>query len=107
MVPVFLTSKAQADLMSITTYVFQETRTLLKTNEFIINLEMRIQALSEFPMLGRFTEHPILSLKRYRILVLDQFVVLYLFDETKPRVTIIRILHQKSIPENISLSTNV
>lgn len=97
----FLTSKAQTDLMSITTYVFQETRSLLKTNEFIVNLELRIQALSEFPMLGRLTQHPILCLKRYRVLVLDSFVILYLLDEAKQRIAIIRILHQKSIPNNI------
>jgi plasmid stabilization system protein ParE len=98
---VVLTSKAQADLMSMTTYVFQETKSLLKTNQFINELESRIQALSEFPMMGRLTHHPILSLKKYRVFVLDQFVVLYLINEAKMHVNIIRILHQKSIPNNL------
>jgi hypothetical protein len=86
--------------MSITTYVFQETRSLLKTNEFIINLEIRIQALSGFPMLGRFTQHPILSLKRYRILVLDQFVF-YTFSMKRSSVLLLSESSTKKVFQRI------
>ena len=97
MLAVLLTSKSHADLQSIASYLLAESGSLEITTRYIEELEQAMSSLSQFPSLGSSTTHPILSLKKYRFLLINRHVIIYRVNEEQNQVLIIRILHQKAV----------
>jgi toxin ParE1/3/4 len=97
MLAVLLTSKSHADLLSIASYLLTESGSIEMTTRYIVDLEQAMSQLSQFPLLGSPTMHPILSFKKYRFLLMKRHVIIYRVNEEQNHVLIIRILHQKAV----------
>lgn len=79
------------------TYILAESGSIVTTTRYIEELEQGISQLSQFPYLGSVTTDPILSLKKYRLLMSNRYVVVYRVIEDLSQVYIIRVLHQTSV----------
>lgn len=94
---VLLTSRSHADLISIASYILAESGSMEITTRYIVDLEQAMSQLSQFPLLGTSTTHPILSLKKYRFRLINRHVIIYRVNEEQNQILIIRVLHQKSV----------
>ncbi len=80
---------AERDLEAIFEYVRRDTPS--QAGRFLEMVDRKIGRLALFPLSGSVPRDPTLQAKRYRILVLGNYLAFYKFE--RRQVTIYRVLH--------------
>lgn len=88
-----MTSLAERDLDSIYAYIAYELVADQAANNVVDRIENAIRNLKQFPLSSGLVDEPVLREKGYRRLVVGNYVVFYVVDESKKEVTIMRILY--------------
>jgi toxin ParE1/3/4 len=82
---------AVKDLQAIFDYIFIDKPSVAQ--KFLKNMDQTILKLSSFPDLGLIPKDTYLKSKGYKILIVDNYLIFYLFK--KNTIEIQRILHGK------------
>lgn len=85
--------KASHDLERIYSYIVNDLFAENAANNLIVQIEKSIMRLKDFPFSCNLVKDEILKNKGYRRLIIDNYVVFYIVDETDEVVVIMRILY--------------
>ncbi|WP_187759771.1 type II toxin-antitoxin system RelE/ParE family toxin [Thiospirochaeta perfilievii] len=90
-----LTQKAYGDLRDIYSYIKEELHTKSSALKVIDEIENRIMLLKDYPEIGTFVKDEVLLKKGYRKLIVNNYIALYLIDDNRKIVNIIRVVYGK------------
>jgi len=80
---------AQSDLISIFDYIAKDSPN--RALAFIEKLDKRIGSLKQQPLLGRIPRHQKLSEFRYRVLIVESYLVFYIIRNKE--IEVHRVVH--------------
>ena len=92
------TKEAREDLFEIFEYITINLFAPVAAGNMIDKIENSCRRLISFPLSGAIPRDDTLARKGYRILIVDNFIVFYLVDETT--VKIIRVVYGKRNYQN-------
>jgi len=95
------TPKAEEDLDQIYGYIFNTLCAENAANKLIDKIEKEILRLKEFPFSCSYVIDEPLKSRGYHKLIVDNYLVFYLVNESKSQVIIMRILYGTSKYQNI------
>ena len=81
------------DIRNILDYISIDNPSVAQ--KLINNLNNKIGNLSEFPLIGIVPRDKQLKSKKYRLLIINKFIVFYFIDNQKEHVKIARVLSNK------------
>ena len=84
--------KAYEDIDQIFSYITEILYNEVAAENLIDKIEQSVRRLQEFPYSCSYVSDDLLKEKGYRKLVVDNYIVFYLVDETEKRVIVMRIL---------------
>ena len=87
------TEKAADDLDNIYSYISEQLFNSIAARNLINNIESSLIRLKSFPYSCSFVSDEILKGKGYRKLIVDNYIVFYLIDETNEQVIVMRVLY--------------
>lgn len=87
------TKKASLDYEGIYKYISQELYAIAAADNLINKMETGIRQLCVMPFIGSCIQDVSLKQKGYRKLLIDNYIIFYIVDETKRIVYIMRILY--------------
>lgn len=87
------TSKASEDLEEIYTYISEKLSADSAAVHLLEKIEVSIMRLIDYPYSCSCVLDESLKLKGYRKLIIDNYIVFYLVNETDKQVIIMRILY--------------
>ncbi|WP_187759776.1 type II toxin-antitoxin system RelE/ParE family toxin [Thiospirochaeta perfilievii] len=90
-----LTQKAYGDLKDIYRYIKEELHNKNSALKVIDEIENRILLLKDYPKTGVFVKDEVLVKRGYRKLLVNNYIALYLIDEDRKVVNIIRVVYGK------------
>lgn len=88
-----LTPIAEQDIQEISDYIAFELKNELAAIDFLEKLEYQILRLEESPLSCELVNDKLLRLKKYRKLLVNNYIVFYVVDEKKLEVDIVRVLY--------------
>lgn len=88
-----LTPIAEQDIQEISDYIAYELKNEMAAIDFLEKLEYQILRLEEFPLSCEIVNDKLLRLKKYRKLLVNNYIVFYVVDELKFEVDIVRVLY--------------
>ncbi|HBQ28424.1 translation repressor RelE [Peptococcaceae bacterium SCADC1_2_3] len=92
---------ANDDLDGIYRYISEHLVAPKAANDLMDNIETSIMQLKGFPYSGSPVADDILSSRGYRKLIVKNYIVFYLIDETEKQVVIMRVLYGTQQCENL------
>ncbi len=84
---------ASEDLDHIYAYISQQTFTDQVAKELLKKMEFHIMRLRDFPLSGNSVEDAFLRSKGYRKLIVGNYIIFYLVNESEKQVVIMRVLY--------------
>jgi addiction module RelE/StbE family toxin len=84
--------KAAEDLDAIYGYIFNTLSATVAANDLFEHIEKATMRLTVFPFSGSYVLEEPLRAKGYRKVVVDNYLIFYLVDETQKQVVIMRVL---------------
>jgi len=96
-----ITEKAYGDLDDIFLYIAEELYSPIAAGNLIDKIFNSIKQLNDFPLIGSVPDNDILKIRGYRLLPVENFLILYIPDNNF--VEIIRIVYGRRDWENILL----
>ncbi|MEC5423245.1 type II toxin-antitoxin system RelE/ParE family toxin [Virgibacillus sp. C22-A2] len=90
-----VTPKAYEDLNSIYGYIVNEFYNEEAADDLLEKIEVNIMRLRDFPFSCSFVNDEMIKDKGYRKLIVDNFIVFHLVNETDKVVVVMRVLHGK------------
>lgn len=90
-----ITRNAYNDLSSIFSYISEELKNDTAALEHIDEIGKAIQRLKAYPESGSYVSHNNLPQKRYRKLLIKNYIVFYVVEDTSQTVIIMRVLYGK------------
>lgn len=88
-----VSKQAENDLIGIYEYIAFELQSLKSAKEQLDRLEKGILSLEQMPERYRVYEKEPWSSRNLRVMIIDNFVVLYIPDEQKNIVTVVRVMY--------------
>ena len=88
-----LTPKAGEDLEQIYSYISEKLFESNAANNLLEKIESSIMKLKDFPFSSNLVSDEFLKSKGYRKLIVENYIVFYLVNESEKQVVIIRILY--------------
>ena len=88
-----ITPRAYNDLDDIYSYLAGESMNEEAGIHLMDRIETSILRLKDFPMSGSYVNDDILKNRGYRKLLVDNYIVFYLVDESENIVVIMRVLY--------------
>ncbi|WP_404451042.1 type II toxin-antitoxin system RelE/ParE family toxin [Virgibacillus necropolis] len=88
-----MTQKANSDLERIYIYVMEESTSINYADHILDRIEKNIMRLQDFPYSANFVKDEVLKQKGYRKLIVDNYIIFFLTQNDKKKVTIMRILY--------------
>ena len=95
------TSIAEEDLDQIYEYIFKTLCAETVAETLMGKIETSIMRLKEFPLSCNYVLDEALKVKGYRKLIVDNYSVFYLINESEKQVVIMRILYGARDYENL------
>jgi addiction module toxin, RelE/StbE family len=95
------TSKAAKDLDAIYDYIFNTLSATMAANDLLEHIEKATRQLTVFPYSGPHVLEESLRMKGYRKIIVDNYLLFYVVDETEKQVVVIRVLFGASKYEKI------
>lgn len=92
---------AEDDLDSIFQYIGDELSAPQAADDLMDEIERQTMRLRDFPYSGSLVSDDILGGKGYRKLVIKNYIVFHLIDESEKQVVIMRILYGARNYENL------
>lgn len=92
---------AYSDLNDIVEYMISDYATPLTIKTYILKIEKSINSLSEFPEKRSLPLIKSIRDQGYRFLIVGSHLIFYKFNSILNKITIYRILHQKSSYDKI------
>jgi toxin ParE1/3/4 len=96
-----MTPKAANDLDDIYRYISEKLFATSAATNILERIEKEIMRLRKFPFSCNYVADEYLRNKGYRKLIVDNYVALYLIEEEKEQVIIMRVLYGKRKYENL------
>lgn len=96
-----ITPKASDDLDDIYSYISRELFNQNAADNLFDRIELSIMRLKDFPFSCNFVADEYLQKKGYRKLIIDNYVALYLVDEAKKEVVVMRVLYSRRKYEDL------
>ena len=90
-----VSDSANNDLDAILTYITVDLASPMAASNFVDELEDKYDKLEEHPFMYELSRNERLARMGYRRFVIGNYVALYLIDEKKQIVTIMRIFYGK------------
>jgi toxin ParE1/3/4 len=90
------TSKTEEDLDEIYGYILGTLSAVIAADNLLDHIEKAIMGLREYPFSSPYVLDEVLKARGYRRLIVDNYLVFYLVDETEEEVVIVRILYGAS-----------
>ncbi|MHA6482432.1 type II toxin-antitoxin system RelE/ParE family toxin [Paenibacillus sp. strain BS8-2] len=87
------TAWANDDLEEIYSYISSQLFAPVAADKLLDNIQLHVMKLASFPYSGSPLLDKFLQVKGYRKLVVDNYVIFYLIDESDCQVVIMRILY--------------
>jgi len=87
------TPKAGEDLEQIYSYISEKLFDITAANNLLEKIEHRIMRLKEFPCSCGLVSNKLLKSKGYRKLIVENYIVFHLVNESEKQVVIMRILY--------------
>ena len=94
------TPKASQDLDEIYNYISNNLYNETAAETLSEKIERSIMNLKDFPQLGTFVGDPELKERGYRKLIIENYIVFYLFNEIEGIVVIMRVLFGRQEYQN-------
>ena len=95
------TPKASEDLEQIYIYISQKMFAEIAANNLLEKIESSVMRLESFPYSCSYVSDDALKSKGYRKLIVDNYIVFYLVNETDKQVIIMRILYGAQIYQDL------
>jgi len=92
---------ANDDLDGIYRYISERLVAPKAANDLMDNIETSIMRLNGFPYSGSPVADNILNSRGYRKLIVKNYIVFYLIDETEKQIVIMRVLYGAQQYENL------
>ncbi len=90
-----ITDAAQSDLKEIVSYISIELKNPTSAKRMLINFKDNIFSLEKMPKKHNFVNDEVLSSRGIRRFLVDNYMIFYVVDESKNKVTIIRVLYSR------------
>ncbi|MFW6306292.1 MAG: type II toxin-antitoxin system RelE/ParE family toxin [Bacillota bacterium] len=90
-----ITKPAEKDLYEIARYIANELLDYDKAAEVVDKIANEIYKLEEMPYRNHIVDDERLASERIRKFIIDNYIVFYVIDEEKKKVTIVRILYNR------------
>lgn len=87
------TPLAYEDLDSIDSYISETLCNESAAERLLDKIEKAAGQLKQFPRMGSEVEDPYLSAKGYRKLVVDNYLLFHLIDDTQKEVIVMRVIY--------------
>lgn len=87
------TVEAEEDLLTIFGYINGNLSSPIAAEKLILKIEKACMQLVSFPFSGSIPKDAYLSRKGYRMILVDNFIIFYLIDDTL--IKIMRIIYGK------------
>ena len=87
------TPKAGEDLEQIYSYISEKLFNITAADNLLEEIENSIMRLKNFPYSGSLVADELLKGKGYRKLIIENYIVFYLINESEKQVVIMRILY--------------
>lgn len=97
----YFTPIANDDLDRIYRYIAGHLDAKKAANDLMDEIETSIMRLSDFPYSGSPVEEDILNSRGYRKLIVNNYIVFHLIDESEKQVIIMRVLYGAQQYENL------
>jgi len=90
-----VTDVAQTDLKEIVSYISIELKNPTSAKSLLANIKDNILSLEEMPKRQNLVNDEVLSNRGIRRLLGDNYMIFYVVDESKKKVTVIRTLYAR------------
>ena len=87
------TPLAAEDIDEIDAYISETLCNPDAAEKLLTKMEQQILRLQQFPHLGYLVEDPYLAAKGYRKLIVDNYLIFHLVDDTNQTIIIMRVLY--------------
>lgn len=96
-----LTPKASDDLDEIYEYIPNNLHNLKAAVRLMSEMETNLLRLKDFPLSGSLRNDEFLRKKGYRKLIVENYIVFYLVNESEKQVVVMRVLYGSRKYENL------
>lgn len=96
-----LTPKASDDLDEIYEYITNNLHNLKAAVRLMSEMETNLLILKDFPLSGSLLNDEFLRKKGYRKLIVENYIVFYLVNESDKQVVVMRVLYGSRKYENL------
>jgi len=96
-----ITTKAEEDLDEIYAYIAGEINNKTAALNLLDEIEKSILRLKKFPFSGSYVEDINLKEKRYRKLIVKNYITFYIVKEKDKKVVIMRVLYGRQNYQDI------
>jgi len=90
-----VTDVAQTDLKEIVSYISIELKNPTSAKSLLANIKDNILSLEEMPKRQNLVNDEVLSNRGIRRLLVDNYMIFYVVDDSKKKVTVIRTLYAR------------
>lgn len=90
-----VTDTAQSDIKDIITYISLELKNPLSAKKLVTKFRENILSLEEMPKRQNLVNDEVLSNRGIRKLFVDNYMIFYVVDDSKHKVTVIRTLYAR------------
>ncbi|MCP4162401.1 MAG: type II toxin-antitoxin system RelE/ParE family toxin [Deltaproteobacteria bacterium] len=90
-----VTDAAQSDLKEIVSYISIELKNPTSAKRLLAKFKDNILSLEEMPKRQNLVKDEVLSSRGIRRLLIDNYMIFYVVDDSKNKVTVIRILYAR------------
>jgi toxin ParE1/3/4 len=90
-----VTDSAQSDIKEIVSYLSLELKNPLSAKRILSKFRENILSLEEMPKRQNLVKDEVLSNRGIRKLLVDNYFIFYIVDDSKHKVTVIRTLYAR------------
>jgi len=90
-----VTDTAQSDLKEIVSYISIELKNPISAKRLLTKFKDNILSLEEMPKRQNLVNDEVLSSRGIRRLLVDNYMIFYVVDDSKNKVTVIRTLYAR------------
>ncbi len=90
-----VTDTAQSDIKEIVSYISLELKNPLSAKRLLTKFKENILSLEEMPKRQNLVKDEVLSNRGIRKLLVDNYMIFYLVDDSKNKVTVIRTIYAR------------
>ena len=90
-----VSDKAQSDIKEIISYISLELKNPLSAKRILTKFKENILSLEDVPKRQNLVKDEVLSNRGIRKLLVDNYLIFYIVDDSKNKVTVIRTLYAR------------